>query len=74
MSFEPVLISNLVAAGIALAIAFGAPVTPEQRDALLGFVAAFIALLIGAGVVARANVYSRASVEKLTGHEDPPVP
>lgn len=65
--FEPVLnsftISALVAAAITCAVAFNVPITEEQRNALLGLVAA-VCVIFGLGAtVARNNVYPVDKVE-----------
>ena len=65
MQFEPVLISQLVAAALALAAAFGLPVSDIQRQAILQFVGVVVALMIGSGLFARNFVYSQNSVDKL---------
>lgn len=65
--FEPVLnsftISALVTAVITVAVAFNVPITEEQRNALLGLVAA-VCIIFGLGAtVARNNVYPVDRVE-----------
>ena len=54
MSGEPVLtaITGLVAAGLALLVAFGVDFTPEQTTAVIGFVAAVYAV----GALVRSKV------------------
>ena len=64
MRFEPVLIVQLVGAGLALAAAFGLPVTEEQRQAVLAFAAVVVAIMAGQGVVTRAFVWSEAGMER----------
>lgn len=68
MQTEPVLtvgtIANFVAAGVALAIAFGAPLTSSQQDALLGFVPAAFLFIQALLVVIRQLVYAPATVAK----------
>lgn len=53
-------ISALVAAAIALAVAFGLPITTEQKEAVLGLVAVVapiaVALLVRPHVVPQAKV------------------
>lgn len=68
MDIEPVLVSNLVAAAIAVAVAFGAPITQEQQQAVLGLVAVIVAIFFGGAVVARNRVYSPATMRKIV-HE-----
>lgn len=68
MDVEPVLVSNLVAAAIALAVAFGAPITQEQQQAVLGLVGVIVAIFFGGAVVARNRVYSPATMRKIV-HE-----
>lgn len=65
MRFEPVLITQLVAAALALAAAFGLPVTEEQRTAILQFAGVVVAIMIGSGIFARNFVWSAHSVEKV---------
>jgi hypothetical protein len=64
MRFEPVLIVQLVGAGLALAAAFGLPLTEEQRQAVLAFAAVVVAIMAGQGVIARAFVWSEAGMER----------
>ena len=64
MRVEPVLIVQLVGAALALAAAFGFPVSEEQRQAILAFVAVVIAIMAGQGIVARAFVWSEAGLEE----------
>lgn len=75
--FTGAALSAAILAVIQLLRAYGHAITPEQEEAWVGIVSSplldMAALLIG-WLYARANVYSRASVEKLTGIEDPPVP
>lgn len=54
MNTEPALWTGIVQAALVLAVAFGAPLTTDQRDAILGVTAAALAL-VGA-VVVRAHV------------------
>ena len=68
MDVEPVLVSNLVAAAIAVAVAFGAPITQEQQQAVLGLVAVIVAIFFGGAVVARNRVYSPATMRNIV-HE-----
>ncbi len=51
---EPVLISGLVAALLTLVAAFGVPLANDQRESILAFVAA--ALAVAGAVVARSQV------------------
>ena len=69
---EPALITGLVTSVIVLAVAFGAPIGEDQKTAILGVVAALLSFL--GSLVIRENVYSPASVEKLTGEDHPEVP
>lgn len=66
MKFEPVLITQLCAAIIALAIAFGAPITEEQRQAVLQVVSIVVAIFLGGAVVARSKAYAPNTVDRLT--------
>lgn len=65
MDVEPVLVSNLVAAVIALAIAFNAPITQGQQQAIMSLVAAVCAIFLGGAVVARNRVYSPNTVRRM---------
>lgn len=65
MQFEPVLITQLVAAALAVAVAFGLPVSDIQRQAILQFVGIVVAIMIGSGIFARNFVWSGNSVEKV---------
>ncbi len=47
---EPVMFMALIQAGIALAVGFGLPVTPEQTGLILAFAAAVL------GFIARQSV------------------
>lgn len=67
--FEPVLnaqiISTFVAAIITCLVAFNVPITEDQRNALLGLVAAVCAIFFGGAVIARSNVVPVAKVERI---------
>ena len=65
MQIEPVMVTNLIAAAIALLVAFNVPVSPDQRDAILQITAALIAIYFGQSMVARSRVYSPATVERM---------
>ena len=65
MQIEPVLVSNLVAAVIALAVAFNAPITQGQQQAIMALVAAIVAIFMGGAVVARNRVYSPATMKRI---------
>ena len=75
--FSGAALSAAILAVIQLLRAYGHHITPEQEDAWVAIVQSplldMIALLIG-WLYARRNVYSRDSVAKLTGIEDPRVP
>ena len=47
---EPAVITGLVVAVITLVVAFGIPISDDQRSAIVGLVGAVLAIL-GAGVV-----------------------
>lgn len=64
-SKEPALINSAIAAVLALIIAFGAPITNEQRDAVLACTGVIVLIIFGQGVATRAAVYSRDSARKL---------
>ncbi len=74
--FSGAALSAAILAIIQLLRAYGHQITPEQEEAWAGIVQSplldMAALLIG-WLYARRNVYSRASVAKLTGVEDPRV-
>jgi len=73
MDREPVLtiaaISAIVTAVIALAVAFGAPLTDDQQKAVLALVAALAP--VAAGLWARRHAYSPASVRALRSQMEP---
>jgi len=75
--FSGAAISAVLLALIQLLRAYGHQVTPEQEAAWVAIVNSplldLAALVIG-WVYARMNVYSRDSVAKLTGGDDPVVP
>ena len=66
MSLEPVLVTQLVAAVLALLVAFGIPVTDEQRQAILQVVGIVVSIFLGGAVVARSRAYAPATVDRLT--------
>lgn len=63
ISHEPALWAAIVTAGLDLVIAFGVPITPEQKTAILGVSAAVLAVL--GGVVVRANVTPQAKIDQV---------
>ena len=65
MRLEPVLITQLVAAILSLAVAFGAPITDDQRQAVLQVVGIVVAIFLGGAVVARSKAYAPATVDRL---------
>ncbi len=75
--FSGAAISAVLLAIIQLLRAYGHQVTPEQQEAWVAVVSSpmldIVALIIG-WLYARMNVYSRGSVEKLTGIKDPSAP
>jgi hypothetical protein len=74
--FSGAALSAAILAVIQLLRAYGQQITPEQQEAWVGIVSSplleIAALMVG-WVYARMNVYSRDSVAKLTGVEDPKV-
>ncbi|HEY4895213.1 MAG TPA: hypothetical protein VII01_03910 [Solirubrobacteraceae bacterium] len=60
---EPALIIGVVTAILALATAFGLGMTSDQQTAILGIVAAALALI--GSIVVRSQVASPATVAKL---------
>ena len=67
MQIEPVVVTNLVAALIALAVAFNAPITQGQQQAIMGLVGAIVAIFFGGALVARSKVYSPETMKRLVG-------
>ncbi len=73
MRNEPALIIGAVTAIIALAIAFGAPVTQQQQESIVGAVIALIPVVLAI----RQSVFAPATVERIeaqaarTGHISP---
>lgn len=65
MKVEPVLITQLVAAALTLAIAFGAPVDDAQRQAILQFASAVVAILVASGIILRNATYTARDVETI---------
>ena len=65
MNLEPVLFTQLVAAVLALAVAFGVPVTEEQRQAILQVVGIVVAIFLGGAVVARSKAYAPNTVQRI---------
>ena len=65
MQIEPVLVTQLISAVLALAVAFGAPITEDQRNAVLAVTAACVAIFFGGGLVARANSYSERQAAEI---------
>ncbi len=61
MDREPALIIGLVTAIIALAVAFGAPVTQQQQEAIIGAVIALIPVILAI----RQSVFAPATVARL---------
>jgi precorrin-3B methylase len=61
MDREPALIVGLITAAIALAVAFGAPISDDQREAIIGFTVALIPVF----VIVRQLVFAPATVEKI---------
>jgi len=47
---EPAIVTGVVTAVIVLAVAFGVPISDDQKSAILGLVSAVL-MLAGAGVV-----------------------
>lgn len=74
--FSGAALSATILAVIQLLRAYGQQITPEQEEAWVGIVSSplldMAALVIG-WVYARRNVYSRDSVARLTGVDDPEV-
>lgn len=60
MNTEPVLIANALGALIALAIAFGVPITPDEKATLLGAVLPVYAIVAGFFVRSRVTPTSSA--------------
>ena len=64
MQVEPVLVTQLVAAILALAVAFGAPINDEQRQAVLQVVGIVVSIFLGGAVIARSKAYAPVTVER----------
>lgn len=72
---EAVMVSQLIAAILMLLVAFGVPMTEQQRQAVMQVIGAVLPILVAAGVLARSQVWSRSSVEKIiSGDPDAPLP
>lgn len=65
MDREPVLLTSMAAAIVSVAVAFGAPVTADQREAVLELVAVIVAIYTGQAWVARSRVYAPATVARM---------
>lgn len=61
---EPTLILAVVQSVVLLLVAFGIDITAEQQGAIFAVVAAILALVTG--VTIRSQVYSPATVERLS--------
>lgn len=62
MKLEPALVSGAVAAIVTLVVAFGVPLTVEQKAAILGVIAPVIALV--QAVATRQVVVPTAKVDR----------
>jgi len=71
VKFEPIVIVKLIGAALSLVVAFGLPVTDDQREAILTFAGIVAVIMAGEAFAARSFVWSKASVEKIA---PPPVP
>jgi hypothetical protein len=75
-------ITSAVSAGIAVFVAFGPDLTDDQTAAILGATAVLAPII--AGLITRSQVYSQASVERISDQQyqaglpptdpQPPVP
>ncbi len=72
MKTEPSIIVAIVAAALTAFAAFGLPVSDTQREALLQLLVLVVPTILGAGVVTRQFVWSKASVEKIESGEAGP--
>lgn len=70
MQIEPVMVSQVIAAILTLLVAFGVPMTPEQRQAVLQVVAAVLPILVATGLLARSKAYAPATVERIVAEKD----
>jgi hypothetical protein len=70
MAIEPVMVTNLVAALMALLVAFNVPLTDDQRQAVMQLVGAIVAIYLGSALVARSRVYSPATVARMMHEQD----
>lgn len=75
MKREPAVIVSTVTAFLAailgLGYAFGADITEEQKNAVIGAVAPLVAVIFLLGPIVRSFVYSPASVEKIEAGAEP---
>jgi argininosuccinate lyase len=59
------MLTSLATALIGLAVAFGADITDDQQNAILGAIAAVVPIIFLMSVVIRQFVYSPKSAEKI---------
>jgi uncharacterized membrane protein len=80
MKTEPLftvgMITGVIVAIIGLLRAFGIEVSSDQENAIVQFITSSweVVIVVGGFLVARNFVWSAASVEKLTGRDNPVVP
>lgn len=75
MQIEAVMVSQVIAAIMTVLVAFGLNLTEEQRKAVMQLVTALLPILVATGLLARSQVWSRKSVEKIvSGDADAPLP
>lgn len=72
---EPAVVSGVVVAavgsGIVVAVAFGAPITDPQRDAILAAIPAWVVLIMAAVVWIRSRVVPASRVVERQDPADP---
>lgn len=72
---EPAVVSGIIVAaagtGIAVAVSFGAPISPEQRDTLLAAIPPWVMLIMVAAVWIRSKVVPAAQVVERQDPADP---
>lgn len=59
------LITAVVVAVIALAVAFGAPITDSQREAIIAVIPPAVVVIFALGEFIRSKVYAPSTVERV---------
>lgn len=68
LASEPAIVISVVAAGLALAVAFGVHISDAQADAIKNFVTAVLAFAAAVTGI-RQTVYAPATVERMQGDD-----